>query len=883
MGEVYRAHDTKLNRDVAIKVLPELFAADPDRVARFEREAQALAALNHPYIAHIYGVIEHPAALVMELVEGEDLAHRIARGALPIDEALPIARQIAEALEAAHERGIVHRDLKPANVKISHDGVVKVLDFGLAMMGAGPASGSRDNSPTFTSPAMLTQAGVILGTAAYMAPEQARGKPIDRRADIWAFGCLLFEMLTGRRPFVGSDLTETLAAIVRDPPDLAALPPAAPAQVAALIARCLEKDPHRRLRDIGEARVTLEDALQPDAAVRPSARAAEPVKRNVPGWASAVLGVLVLLLAGAVVMLERAPHAAGVRVMRFDIDTPPGSTLHLAERPALTISPDGSVMAFVVNANGKQQIFVRRRDDADAHLFVSVPVAAGATSPDIELSPDDRFLAYTDGSWLNKAPLDGGPIVPLARVNTGTRGLAWADAHTIVYTDQPRGGLWIVDADGGTPRALTKAAMDNNERSHRWPAPLPGGKAVIFTVGALASPDSYDDANIDAVVLATGQRKRILEHATFARYAPGGRLVFLRGGSLYAVNFDPETLTVSSAPVLVLQAVAADANTGAAHAAIADDGALLYVSGSPTANLRRLVWVDRSGAEQPVPLEPAVFNDPVVSPDGGRLALLVGPVGHADIWIYDLRQTTFSRWTFDGNSSTPHWSQDGRAIYYASIDTASRHTTIYRGLVDGSQKPEALATIAKRAYLGSIDEARQLAFVAVNDFSGPFDIVALSLKGAAPTPLVATPLNDYGPAESPNGRWFAYNSEESGHREVYVGGLGVSGGRVQISTGGGEEPRWAADGRTLFYRVDDRLMAVPIDKGEVFAAGKPVTLFRGVYNLQSESGESYDVDPKTGRLLMIRLADEHATDSRSSFHVVLNWTSELDRVAAARK
>jgi serine/threonine-protein kinase len=882
MGAVYLARDTRLNRDVAVKVLPALFAHDAERLARFTREAQSLAALNHPHVAHVYGLedLAGSAALVMEYVPGRTLESMLASGPLPLGDVLSIGRQIAEGLEAAHEKGIVHRDLKPANVIVCPDDSVKILDFGLAkaLGTAGSSEVDLMNSPTMLSPAMTVQ-GVILGTAAYMSPEQARGRHVDKRSDVWSFGVVLWEMLTGRRPFAGETVTDTLAAIIGAEPPWTDLPANTPASLRALLQRCLEKDAHERLRDIGEARIALR---QPSGTTSPDARSAAGAGPTVARprarartwlpWVFAALG-----LTFAFVGPLARPHTTNeAPVMSFDIDTPPGTGLRLLERPALDMSPDGSTFLYSVANGDNLQIYVRRRNEPVARplpVHIERQVRQGG---DLAFSPDGKYAAVTDGVALAKVPLDGGPPVRLAPVYSGTRGIAWVNEHTIVYSPAPRSGLMAVDPNGGQPRELTKLSLEQNERSHRWPTALPGGKTILFTVGALGSPDSYDDANIDALVLATGERKRVFNGASFARYAPGGKLIVARGSSLYAVDFNPETLTVSGSPTLVIPRVSSDQNTGAVHFAVAQDGTLAYASGSAMEGERRLVWTDRSGsAPTPIDLAPDVFNDPSISPDGARAAVLVGPIGHGDIWIYDFRQTTFTRLTTDGRSATPVWSADGRWVYYVSIDTPGRQTIVYRRSADGSGEPEQVASTTLRAYIGSVLRDGSAAIGAATEWAGSFHIVRISLdKAQRVTALTDTSTQAYAPSVSPDEKWLAYSSEESGRREVYVQSLS---GRAHslVSTNGGEEAHWSPDGRALFYRVDDQLMSVPMQPGPTFAAGKPSLVLRGLYDLQSETGLSYAVDPASGRFLMIRLATDQSTTSAASFRVVVNWAQHL--------
>jgi serine/threonine-protein kinase len=727
-------------------------------------------------------------------------------------------------------------------------------------------------------------------------------------------------MLTGRRPFGGETVTDTLAAIISTEPPWGELPSNTPDALRALLRRCLEKDPHQRLRDIGEARIALqqpsitsaaraiEGAVQTEAShtpvsAPPRARTLARARSTLP-WILAAFGIILAFSRPLF-----APHqTTSAPLMTFDMALPPGTALRLMERPGIDISPDGQTVAFTAIDNDKLGLYVRRRDEPVAHAL-AVHIDNIRQGGDIAFSPDGKYLAFTDGASLMKVPLDGGPAVRLAPVLSGTRGLAWADDQTIVYSPAPRTGLMAIDASGGEPRELTKVSTAQNERTHRWPTGLPGHKAILFTVGALGSPDSYDDAEIDALVLATGERKRVFSGASFARYAPDGKLIVARGPSLYAVDFDPDTLTTSGSPVLVVPRVATDPNTGAAHFAVAQDGTLIYVNGVATAGLRKLVWVNTDGTEQPIDLAPDVFNDPAVSPDGTRAAVLVGPIGHGDIWIYDFRQTTFTRITTDGKSATPVWSSDGRAIYYVSIDTPKRETTIFRRSADGGQDPEGLAATKLRAYIGSVLRDGTAAFGAADEWAGTFNLFRMPLAGHTPFQrLTNSRTQAYAATLSPDERWMAYVSEESGRREVYVGSL-AGDAHWMVSVGGGEEPHWAPDGRALYYRVDDRLMRVPIQPGAAFSAGKPTLLLRGLYDLQSETGLSYAVDPASGsseraiaseprdrsalaerrararaggsggapapRFLMIRLATDKGTTVADSFRVVIAWAQHL--------
>jgi len=867
MGEVYRARDARLNREVALKVLPDSLTDDPDRLARFAREAQVLASLNHPHIAAIYGLEEagRTRALVLELVEGPTLADRILKGALALDEALPVARQIAEALEAAHEQGIVHRDLKPANIKVRPDGTVKVLDFGLAKA-LDPASASLPDlsmSPTLT--ARATQAGMLLGTAAYMAPEQAKGKTVDKRADIWAFGAVLFEMLTGRRLYMAETISEILAAVILKEPELQELPGPTPPAIRHLLARCLDKDPKHRLRDIGEARLVLAD---PEAG-SPTEKAAAPSRAAAPRWLIGLAAALAIALGSTLYLLLRAPRAAERPVARYDVRMPLNSTPSLNSRPAVALSPDGTTLAFVASREGVARLYLRKRDEGEAH---AVPGTEGASNP--AFSPNGRQLAFFAESQLKRVDVDGAPLA-MGPVNDA-RGVAWLDDATLVYSPEAIGPLVMLSTGGGEPLPLTTLDLQNDERSHRWPEVLPGGKAVLFTVGLASSPDNYDASTIDAVIVATKERRRILAGSSMVRYVPPGYLLFARAGTLYAVRFDPEQLAVRGAPVPVVQGVSGDSPTGAAHYSGVGGGSLAYIPGSRQAGLRRLVWSDRGGKTQPIDVPPAQYNDLRLSPDGTRVALIQGSTGSGDVWVYHFGRKTLTRLTFSGDCGTPAWSRDGASIVYATIDAPRRRTTLRRIPADGSRQPEEVTTVASRAYLGTIAPDGESILLAYANLTSPgkTDIKRVALrKDAEPTDISATLFDDYTPSFSPDGRFVAYQSDETSRDEVYVRDASGAGGRWQISTEGGEEPVWSPDGRELFYRNDVRLMVVPIQTRGAFEAGKPEVLFEGVYRMRSDTNVSYDIDPKAQRFLMVRPVED--VDTNAGIRIVLNWVDEL--------
>jgi serine/threonine-protein kinase len=891
MGEVYRARDARLNRDVALKVLPQAFALDPDRLARFRREAQVLASLNHHNIAAIYGFEESPdvQGLALELVEGPTLADRISGGPIPIDESLAIAKQIADALEAAHEQGIVHRDLKPANIKLRPDGTVKVLDFGLAkalappdvVQGFSPAAGGPEdphymtNSPTITSPAIgATGVGMILGTAAYMAPEQAKGRPADKRSDIWAYGIVLVEMLSGTPVYSGETVSEVLAAVIMKEPDLDSVPATLPAPVRRLIRRCLQKDPKRRMRDIGEARLALDETAEEDTPV-------QRVRGTSNRWLVGLTAVLAVALAATVGLSWRDRTVVSPPVItRYDVNAPAKTSLNLADRPAVALSPDGSALAFVVLDGGANRLFLRRRNEGEAR---AVPGSAGATAP--VFSPDGRALAFFAETALKRYADDSITSIAKIDVTSTVRGLTWLDDGSLVYPPANATGLVQVSSNGGDPKVVSTLDRSKGERTHRWPHALPGSKVVLFTVGTQANPDDYDGANIDALVLATGERRLVLKGASMASYVPTGHLIFARGGSLYAVRFDTATLTVREPAHLVVQGVAGDRTTGASHFSVAGDGTLAYVSGAATTGDRRLVWADRQGQLQPLDLPAGYYADPQISPDGTRLALTVGTGDTRDVWIHNFSTKTLTRLTFGGQNWTPVWSVDGRDVFYVAIEGGIK-TSLLRKPADGSADAQRLAQIEGEAYLTHVQGT-----TTIFDFRDPnsqqpqmaqkFHLVTLDLKAPGKVvPLVATTGGDLAGVVSPNGRFLAYGTDESGRAEVYVRDFPGPGGRWQVSTAGGEEPHWSANGRELFYRNNDLFMVAGVDTRAAFQASTPALLFKGVYNIRTTTLLSFAVDPKGDRFLMIRPVNEEGEASR--VHVVLNWFEELKQRMAAK-
>jgi eukaryotic-like serine/threonine-protein kinase len=915
MGEVYRAIDTNLGRPVAIKVLPEVFASDADRLARFEREAKTLAALNHPNIAQIYGLEKTGGirALVLELVEGPTLADRIAQGPITVDEALPIAKQIAEALEAAHEQAIVHRDLKPANIKIRPDGTVKVLDFGLAkaLEPMSVAGVDATASPTITSPAMMTGVGVLLGTAAYMSPEQARGKAADKRADIWAFGCVLYEMLTGRRAFEGEDAAQTLAFVMAREPEWTAVPASVPAPLRMLLTLCLEKDRGRRMTDIAVAQFLLSDKAGVSIARAPVPGLAPPFawRRRLP-WAIAGLVGVPLVATVAWWAPWRTPPFP--QPVRFTIAPPAAQPFNLQGfYRNLAISPDGTRLVYVagrgdVNEVTGSELMVRAIDQLEA-----VPLRGIATVAFPFISPDGRWVGFFSvvgagsgvggpGGDLKKISITGGPPQTLCQYHGTARGATWGPDDTIVFaTNDPSTGLLSVPAGGGAPKVLTKPDAARGEQDHLFPSLLPGGRAVLFTISVAGGIENGQVAVLD---LQTGQQKTLVRGGSDAQYVETGHLVYASAGTLRAVRFDPDRLEVLGDPVPVVERMTT-LQTGAADFRISRQGTLVYVPGGSIAAgaMRSLVWVTREGREEPINAPPRTYASPRLSPDGTRVALDAFDQDN-DIWIWDLGRETLTRLTFDpGADSSPNWAPDGRRIVFGSSRAGSigSVTNLFWQAADGTGTPERLTTSPNTQAPQSFSpDGKRLVLGEANPKTAN-DLLLLQIDGTPrrepPStsgnaignihPLIQTTFQETAGEVSPDGRWLTYYSNESGRNEVYVRPFpNVDGGRWQISVGGGTRPAWSRNGRELFYLapgpgVNELMMAVPVQTTPTFSAGNPSKLFEGPWYIGVE-GRTYDVSPDGKRFLLIR--DVSAQPSAlPTITVVLNWFEELKRLVPA--
>jgi len=849
MGEVYRATDTKLRREVAIKVLPDAFTQDAERLARFEREAQVLAQLHHPHIASIFGLEESSGvrALVMELVEGPTLADRLKDGPLSIEESLSIARQIAEALEEAHEKGIVHRDLKPQNVKAPRDGKVKVLDFGLAkaMDQAATASGSDPsrsptliNSPTLTS-VQGTQLGMILGTAAYMAPEQARGGSIDRRADIWAFGVVLYEMLTGRSLFGADTVSDTLAGVLKSEIDLSKLPAGTPAAVRELLRRCLERNPKNRLRDIGDARLVLAETKHEDDEA--PAVASASWTRALP-WAVALIAIATAIALGVSRRSDAIPSERPLTA--FGVLVPQDYYLPKSDKPLLDLSSDGRTLLFVAEGKARESVLKRTLDRLDAS---AVPGTEGAQEP--RLSPDGRWIAFFADGNLRKIPAEGGTAITLADARA-PRGLAWAPDGSIVYSPVYNSGLKRIPATGGAPIDLTKLDPARSERSHRWPQVLPDGRTVIFTVGDMTSPGDYDGAKIDAVNLDTGKRSTLLEGARMARYTRAGYLVYQHQETLMAARFDPVQLKLTGPPFTIQERVGGETSSGAGFFAVSDAGVIAVAPRGAIPDERVLVIVDRQGKETELAVPAAPYNLPRFSPDGKTIAVAIGSGASSDddIYLIEPQAARTQRLTFGQGHGHPLWSRDGRWITYTK--GRSGQVGYASKAADGSGAEALLMASTTMGFADAwFPDGKR---IAVTDASESIDIKVLEADHKTVRPLFASAsAAEFAPAISPDDRYIAYTSTETGNEEVFVESFPPGGGRWQVSTEGGTGPAWSRDGRQLFFASGEAVMAVDVDARGVFRPGVPRALFSGPYDLRTPPVRNFDVGPD-GRFVMVK-------------------------------
>ena len=878
MGEVYRARDSLLGRDVAIKVLPEVFAVDPDRLARFKREAQVLASLNHPNIAAIYGFEESDGvqALVLELVDGTTLADRLALGPTRFKEALPIARQIVDALEATHQHGIIHLDLKPSNIKLRPDGAVKVLDFGLARAAASAEGGGTEAVQPSASAGADTRSGLIFGTPAYMSPEQARGKVVDKRADIWAFGCLLYEMLTGRPAFDGSDPAEIMTAVVGREPDWTVLPQDLPVILRPYLRRCLDKDPKERVQDMGDLRLVLGGAFDPPLA-QTGDRATTDVGTNgrprsrIPAIAAAL--VAVLASGSAAWLLKPAPTGPVQEIRRFPVVAAPRASLAIAvNNRDLALTPDGTRLVYFAEEGGDRRLYVRAFNEIDA-----TPIRQATRLFEPFVSPDSQWVGFIDESdfMLKKVSISGGPLVPIALAGTEIMGASWGPHDTIVFAKNDGTGLWTVPAAGGEPKAITAPNKERDEVSHRWPEFLPGGRDVLFTI---VSGQRGDKFQIAVVNLETREQEILVPRGSSPRFSGTGHIVFALEGSLHAVPFDRVRLDVLGDPVPVLEGVLSKAS-GVADFSLSRDGSLVYVlpTGQPVA--RTLVWVDRQGHEEPINVPGRAYVYPRLSPDGTRVALDLRDQEN-DVWIWDLARKTFMRLTFEPTMDrVPAWTPDGLLLFSSNSYGAAN---LFLQAVDGTRAAEQVTSSSNDHFPTSISPDGAIAVFSDNT---TYDLMMVSLdKDHQVRPLVRTRFIEENGEISPDGRWLAYQSNQSGQHEVYVRPFpDVTSGHFQISAGGGTRPLWARSGRELFYvGPTGTLMSAPIRPGTTWTAGTARKILEGgryFFGSGRINHRTYDVSPDGRRFLMIKdVADSEQSVTPASIVVVLNWFRELKRL-----
>jgi serine/threonine protein kinase len=862
MGEVYQAKDTKLGRDVAIKVLPEEFALDTDRVARFQREAKLLASLNHPNIAAIYGLEESDGThfLVMELIEGDTLSDRIKSGPIPVEEALKLALQMAEALEAAHEKGVIHRDLKPANIKVTPDGNVKILDFGLAKAYAGDQENmSPMDSPTISAAA--TQQGVILGTAAYMSPEQARGKPVDRRADIWAFGVVLYEMLTGKTAFQGEDVSVTLASVITSDANLTLLPPNIHPRVREVINRCLQKESKKRYSGISDVQYEIEQALSDPSGVflQPSVlpKPKKQLQLGIPLVAFMV--VLCLVAAGvAVWFLKPIPPHEPKQVMRFEYELPEGQQFSpsTTDLPLLTISLDGSKIVYST-AKG---LFLRSLKEMDARFI------AGTDGTSIQpfFSPDGQWIAYWSGTdrKLKKVAVSGGAPMTLCDAEPAG-GFSWSLDNRILHGESTN-ILWV-SANGGNWEPL----FELESGLLGVPQMLPGGESVLFLDG-ITSP-----GKIMVHSLKSGESKELLV-GVFAQYVKTGHIVYGVENNLHAVPFDVDTLEVIGGPVSLIEGVL---NTQYFwQDAVSDSGTLVYVPGGSLAfSQRTFVWVDREGKEDPLGAGPNSYEDYFrISPDGTRVAWSTSESGNEDIWIWDLARENKTRLTFDATwDLEPIWTPDSRRIIYNS--GREGRVGIFWKAADGSGKAEKIATLTERDIAPrSISADGKTLFLVEDGGERSNNVGMLNMESdRAPELLFQERYRETDPMISPDGKWLAYTSNESGQWEVFICPFPdvEGGGRWQVSTNGGDWPLWSPDGKELYYRHPDAIMAVSVETEPTLRLGRPISLFANRYV------GGFDIHPDGERFLMLKPFARPDGESKEGItpkiNIVLNWIEEL--------
>jgi eukaryotic-like serine/threonine-protein kinase len=863
MGEVYRARDTRLDRLVAIKVLPAHMADKADLRERFEREARTIASLNHPHICVLHDIGQQDGTdfLVMEYLEGETLAERLKKGALPIEQVLQYAIEIADALDKAHRKGITHRDLKPGNVMLTKTGT-KLLDFGLAKLKqeVTPVNARLSELPTANDP--LTAQGSIMGTLQYMAPEQLEGKEVDARTDIFAFGLVVYEMAAGKRAFEGKSQASVIGAILRDyPPAISSLQRMTPPALDRIVKRCLVKDPDDRWQSANDLTNELNWIAEDGSHV--ALAPINPAKGTRTRMLMLSVGALlfVAVISGLAVW-NLKPSPSPQPVTRTVITLPPGQQLAgLENGPAVALPPNGTHLAYVAHQGGTQQLYVRAMDSLEA---APIPGTEGAVNP--FFSSDGQWLGFFAGGKLKKISVSGGAVLTFGDALT-PHGGTWGSRGIIAFAPTNVSPLMQVPDAGGTTHPLSR--LGRGEATHRWPEFLPGGKALLFTAGTAAG--NFTNGQIAVQSVGSGERRNLIQGGTQPRYASSGHLVYVQGGSLMAVPFDLQRLVVTGTAVPVIEGVLQSIN-GAALYSFSASGSLVYVRGGVQASELRLVWVNRNGEERPLHAPARAFIYPRLSPDGRQIAVAIQEEA-AQVWLFDLSRETLTRLTFEGNfSNYPAWTPDDKRIAFQLNKEGPGN--IFWQLADGSGGLERLTTSEYSHYPMSLSsDGRLMAFTELDPTTG-YDIWVLRLADRKAQPFLRTQFNESTPRFSPDGRWLAYVSDESGRYEIYVQPYPGPGGKWQISTEGGREPVWNRNGRELFYRSGDKMMVVDIATQPRFAAGKPRMLFEGRYEPTVVTAANYDVSSDGQRFLMLK-PSESAEAAPTQINVVLNWFEEL--------
>ncbi len=887
MGEVFRAKDAKLGRDVAIKVLPAAFAQDPERLARFEREARLLASLNHTNIAHIYGFESAALAegttvhfLAMEMIEGEDLAARLKRGAIPIDESIVIARQIAEGLEEAHEHGIVHRDLKPANIKLTPDGKVKVLDFGLAR--AYESNGTSSAPDVSHSPTMsrhMTEAGMIMGTAAYMSPEQARGKTVDKRADIWSFGVVLFEMLTGERLFAGETVSDTLAAVLKDAPRFKDLPASTPPRLRRLVERCLERDIRVRLRDIGEARVEIAKieagAPESGAVIVPAGASSPPPTRRAAPLILATAAVAIIATLGvARTFLSGAATSGGIT--HVSIALPDGHELGAVHLRPLAISADGSSIVYVGLHEGTNQLYLRSLREPLAKVLEGTE---GGASP--FFSPDGKWIGFFADRKLRKIAVGGGALQTLADAPY-QRGGSWGGDGYIYFAPVNSSGIWRVRESGGPAEEVTRKDTAKGEISHRWPHVVAGTSTLLF--GMWTGPGD-DEQNVAVQTIGESRHHVLVTGGGSPRHAATpGTLLYTHLGTLFAVPWRPPQTDLGQAVPVVMPEQTFDAglNENGGTYDVSASGTLAYLSGGRARNSSRLVWIDRTGKATLPPLPERNYDTAVISPDG-RKAIVQIREGVISFWMFDLARNTLTPiGTGAGSSQAPVWTPDGSRVIYRATRRGLRN--IYWRPVDGSSEEEALTT--KPDVLQSPStispDGRFLVFNETGaQEKGGNGLWVMQLDGdRTPRRLFPQAADEENPQLSPDGKWVAFEAPVSARKEIHVSPFPGPGPRHQISTNGGAEPLWSRDGRELFFQEGAKLMVAAVRASTTFSSEPPRVLYEGRFLAAVNSRTAFSITPDGSRFLRIQRVEPERAITRVD--LVLNWFDELKARAPGR-